>query len=186
MEITPKSSSVSGFTLLEILVAMSVASVVGVLIIQVFFTTTRTNTKTELLKDVKQNGQYAMAIMERMIRNARSVDTVCALSGTTVSSLTITNPDGNTTTFGCILDSGVTRIASQSGSGNTDYITSSNVTLGGATCADANNSLQFVCTSYPAGHWRIDIAYSLAKSGFQVDRIDQASATFQSSVTTRN
>jgi len=47
-------SGSKGFTLLEILISISIAASVSILIAQVFFTTSRTNTKTELLKDVKQ------------------------------------------------------------------------------------------------------------------------------------
>lgn len=175
-----------GFTLLEILVAMGVASVVGVLITQVFFTTTRSNTKTELLKEVKQNGEYAVNIMERMIHNARDVTSVCASTGSALSSFTIINPDGNTTAFGCVLDSGTTRIASQSGTGNVDFLTSNNVSLGGTTCDDINNTLAFECFTYPDGHTRVVVEYSLSKAGISVDQIDQASATFQTTITTRN
>ena len=58
-----------GFTLMEILVAVSALAVMGVLLTQVFVTTIRTNTKNEISKEVKQNGDLAVSIMTRMILN---------------------------------------------------------------------------------------------------------------------
>ena len=83
-----------GYTLLEILVAMTIIASVGILITQVFFTTTRTNTKSELLKDVKQNGDFAVESMTRMIRNSFGVDSDCTAEGTALNYIQIRNPDG--------------------------------------------------------------------------------------------
>ncbi len=105
-----------GYTLLEILVAMTIIASVGILITQVFFTTTRTNTKSELLKDVKQNGDFAVESMTRMIRNSFGVDSDCTAEGTALNYIQIRNPDGIDTTFGCVADGSVTRIASTSAS----------------------------------------------------------------------
>src|SRR5574341_1852665 len=134
----------AGFTLLEVLVAIGIMALVGTLIAQVFFTTTRSNTKVEITKDVKQSGDFAVEVMSRIIRNAVSITTVCAESGTTTSTITVTNLDERETTFGCLLDGTVTRIASTSGT-RTDYLTPTNVTLGGANCG--TSSLSFVCTT---------------------------------------
>lgn len=176
----------SGFTLLEILISVTIAGAVGVLIAQVFFTTARTNTKTELLKDVKQNGEYAMGIMERMIRNSLRVESVCSDTGTTLTSIDIVNPNGDTTTFGCVLDSGTTRIASTSSSATTEYLTSNDVTIGGLTCADAANSLSFVCTSYPDQQTSVTVNFSLSQIGTPPDQFEQASVLFQTTATPRN
>jgi len=54
---------------MEILVAVSALAVMGVLLTQVFVTTIRTNTKNEISKEVKQNGDLAVSIMTRMILN---------------------------------------------------------------------------------------------------------------------
>lgn len=175
-----------GFTLLEILISISIAGAVGVLIAQVFFTTARTNTKTELLKDVKQNGEYAMGIIERMIRNSLRVESTCLDTGTTLSSIDILNSNGDTTTFSCILDSGVTRIASTSSTATTEYLTSSNVTIGGATCADLANSLSFVCTSYPDQPSKVTVRFSLSQLGTPPDLFETASVLFQTTATPRN
>lgn len=177
-----------GFTLLEILISITIAGAVGVLIAQVFFTTARSNTKTELLKDVKQNGEYAMGIMERMIRSALRVESTCSETGTTLSTIEILNPNGDITTFGCFLDpdANVTRIASTSATGVMEYLTSSNITIGGDTCADTDNSLSFVCTSYPDQPSKVTISFSLSQLGTPTDQFERASVLFQTTAAPRN
>lgn len=172
-----------GFTLLEVLISVAVMSMIGTVIAQSFFTTTRSNAKVEILKDTKQGGDFAISLMERMIRSAGDIATSCASSGTTVDSLQITNRDGLTTTFGCVLDSGVTRIASTSASG-TVYLTPANVTLGGATCDNA--SLTFVCASNASQGDSVRIQFTLSQKGAGGDQSERASTTFQTTVNVRN
>ncbi len=118
-----------GFTLLEILVSVTIISGLSILIAQAFFTTSRSNTKTEILKEVKQNGDFALGIIGKMVRESYGITSTCAAAGTTSTSLSIKNPDSGVTTFGCVFDSGVSRVASSSGT--VDYLTSTSVTLGG-------------------------------------------------------
>ncbi len=178
----------SGFTLLEILVTISVMGIIGILISQVFFTTTRANTKIELLKDIKQNGQFAMDTMTRMIRAATDINSTCATTGTQGSSLQITNPNGQVTTFGCVLDntSGATRIASSSAT-TSEYLTSQNVSLGGTSCSgDPNMTLIFTCTSFADQPARVKINYVLNQLGSPSDSYQTAKQAFETTVSMRN
>jgi prepilin-type N-terminal cleavage/methylation domain-containing protein len=182
-----------GFTLLETLVAISAIASVGVLIAQVFFTTTRSNTKTELMKEVKQNGDYAMELMTRMIRNSIAVNSSCSTTGTPLDMLEIKNADGNMTQFGCFLDSSVTpsitRIASVSATTNKrDALSSTGVSLGGTSCIDVASipTLQFTCTSFIDQPPRIQIRFSLSQRGTPADQFEKASISFQSTVSPRN
>ncbi len=176
-----------GFTLLETLVAISAIATVGILITQVFFTTTRSNTKAELLKDVKQNGDYAMEIMSRTIRNSVAVISDCAATGTALDALELENFDGNNTQFSCFFDGKETRIASTSATtGSSEYLTSSNVTLGGASCDDTANTLKFTCTSYADQPPKITIQFQLAQSTIASGQFEQANISFQTTVSPRN
>lgn len=179
-------STASGFTLLETLIAITIAGSVGILIAQVFFTTTRTNSKTEALKDIRQNGTYAVGVMERMMRNALRVETTCSDTGSEVDEVTILNPDGNTTTFGCYEDSGVTRIASISASNTPEYLTSSSLTLGSDTCADVAMSLSMVCTSYADLPTKVNVSFSLSSAAAASGDSDAATVFFQTTVAPRN
>jgi len=180
-----QTNTQKGFTLLEILITISVMATIATLITQVFFTTTHTNTKTEILKEVKQNGDFALDIMTRMVRNARSVESTCASTGTNLDALDIKNPDVDSTEFGCYYDAvnGVARIASTSAtSGSIQYLTSSNVTLG-ASCA---NSLKFTCASSSYEADKITITFQLAQRGTPVSQFEKAQTQFQITVSSRN
>jgi len=166
---------------MEILVAVSALAVMGVLLTQVFVTTIRTNTKNEISKEVKQNGDLAVSIMTRMILNARDVVSDCLSSGSTGSSITITNPDAGTTTFECKSDAGVLRIASTSAA--PAYLTGTAVTITGADCA---NGFIITCTLLPSDRKSVGISFSLAQKGTPPDKIDQASETYATTITLRN
>ena len=168
-----------GFTLLEILITVGIAGVMGILITQVFFTTARTNSKTEILKDVKQNGEYALGIMERMIRNSLQVSSACGALGSTLSEIDILNPNGDTTTFACLVDGSVTRIASTSGTGATQFLTSSNVTIGNDPCT-------FVCTASVDRGSEVTISFSLSQAGSSLEAFETASVFFQTTASSRN
>jgi len=176
-----------GFTLLETLISISVIATVASLIVQVFFTTTRANIKTEVLKDVKQNGDVALDVMTRMIRNSLSVQGDCFVAGS--PTLDIQNPDGNITEFMCIYDSanGITRIASVSATtGEIQYLTSSNVTLGGGINCNNGNSLGFSCTNTPNESDKITISFQLVQSGTPVSQFEKAETQFMTTVSSRN
>ncbi|OGG11488.1 hypothetical protein A2Z00_03515 [Candidatus Gottesmanbacteria bacterium RBG_13_45_10] len=179
---------IAGFTLLETLITVGIIGMVGVLISQVFFTTTRTNTKTELVKDVKQNGDFALESMQRTIRNSLAIQTTCSPApGTTSSSIDVQNPDGTMTTFGCAFDTSAnaTRIVATTSAG-LQYLTSTNVSLGGTSCSDPNNTLAFVCTSYPDQPSSVDIQFRLSQKGTPVDQYAVTSISFETTVVPRN
>lgn len=174
-----------GFTLLEILVSVSIIAGLSILIAQAFFTTTRSNTKTEILKEVKQNGDLALGLMSRMVRESTSITSSCPSTGLTSTSLSIKNPDGATTTFGCVYDGSVTRIASSSGA-LSDYLTSSSVTLGDTSCAGGAMTLSFTCTARPAGGSTVTMSFTLSQAGVPVNLFQRAQSSFQTTIDTRN
>ena len=174
----------AGFSLIELLVAVAIIAGLGTILVQAFFTTTRSGIKVDKLTDVKQNGEYAMSVMERMIRNARSLTALCTSDGATaIPSVAIFNLDGYQTTFACTLDSGVTRIASVSSFG-TEYLTSKAVTLGGTSC-DAD-SLAFYCTSIVQVPKSVKVTFQISQKGTSPDAFEKASTSFQTSIAVRS
>ncbi len=166
-----------GFTLLEMLISVGVIAIISVVLSQVFIVTLRTNTKTELLKDMKQNGEIATETMVRMIQSAKSV--TCPTS----QSVIVTNPDDGVTTFGCALTGTTTRIASTSASG-TKYLTADNTTLGGTDCG--TSTLAFACTGGVGIPVSVSITFQLAQAGAAEAAFEEVSESFQTSATTRN
>ncbi len=172
-----------GFTLLEIIIASSIIAIMGVIISQTLSATTKSNSKVEMVKEVKQNGDFALSIMERMIRNSRGITSTCTDAGSAASSLTLNNLDGGTTTVTCLWDGSISRIASSSASG-IDYLTGTNVTLGGTDCTSA--SLVFTCASLGSVPNTISIVFQLAQARVSPSLFEQASESFQSSISIRN
>ncbi len=82
-----------GFTLIELLMVLGVTAVVSVMIVNFFLINLRAAAKNKALTEVKQSGDYALAVMERLIRNSQAIQSCGS------NSLTITNIDGGTTTF---------------------------------------------------------------------------------------
>jgi prepilin-type N-terminal cleavage/methylation domain-containing protein len=176
-----------GFTLIEILITISIVGIIGILLAQVFFTTTKVNTKTELQKDIRQNGQFALDVMSRMIRSAIEVTSTCDTTGTQSTSIQITNPDGDMTTFECLYADSVSRIASTSAStGQSSYLTSKNVTLGGTSCNDADMTLLFTCQSGSSQTPFVTLQFDLMQKGAGTNQTEQANQSFQLGVNVRN
>jgi len=92
-----------GFTLIEILVVIGVLAIIVVVGSTSFFNLLKGSTKTRTASLVKQNGDYTLAIMERMIRNGEIIENsdgqTCDLG---MPKIKISNPDGKETEFSCI------------------------------------------------------------------------------------
>lgn len=172
-----------GFTLLEMVVSLGIIAVVSVLLSQVFITSLRSSTKTEIRKDVKQNGDHALESMVRMIQNAQEVSSACSSTGTASSTAVVIGHDGGETTLGCSFDGTSTRIASTSASG-TSYLTTNDVSLGGSSCT--GSSLIFTCAGGAGIPTSITIAFDLAQSGVPAQAFEQSSESFQTTTTMRN
>lgn len=116
-----------GFTLIEILMTITVLGVLFATSVALFFQVFRSSGKSSSVVDVEQNAQLSMSIMDRLIKNAQSVDSGCPGSG---NAITITNRDGQQTTFSVIVDAdGVSRLASNSAEISTPEVEITNLTF---------------------------------------------------------
>lgn len=170
-----------GFTLMEILIATGIVAGLSIVIVQLFLSTVRSNAKTEIIKETKQNGDFALSVMERMIRNATSVTSTC--DGTAQNSITFVNPDETETTLQCKDSSGIARIESL-GPPST-YLTGSNVTLG-ATCDDLSPKI-FTCDASSLGlPSAVTISFQLQQISTSGDNFETSTATFKTRINLRN
>lgn len=177
----------NGFTILEILISVGVLAVVSTLIAQVLFTTTRVNKKVASLEDVKVSGEFAMGVMERLIRDSVATETVCDVDEETTPAAKFRNADNGETTLTCLSDGTAARIASVSAAGPISYLTNSAVTLsesGATDCTDS--SLAFSCPKNVGVSTSTTITFFLGQLGQGQGSFEAVRSHFQSSVTPRN
>lgn len=163
-------SSPAGFTLIEILTVVVILAIVAAIGTNMFFTILRGSTKTRVLAEVKQNGGYALNVLERTIRNAKG------LSGGG-SSITIINPDDTTTIFSCqdINGDGINEILLDGAS-----LTSDKVNVQGCSI--------FTVTEGEAGIRpdMVTIDFTLSQAGIVTRPEEEAVINFKTTVILRN
>jgi len=167
------SGKTAGFTLVEVLVVILSFGILAVAGSSLFISILKGAAKAEIEKEIKQNGDYAINVMERMIRNAREIVNCSS------SSIRIKNPDGGYTTFNCRVNDQVASIAS-----NSAFLTGKNVTLdsnGEANCSSGN--LTFSCTS--GNPPTVGISFTLYQKGSSVRPEEKAQAKFETTVSLR-
>jgi len=182
----------AGFTLMEIIVVVALLGLVGMMAVNIFFTSLRAGTKAELLKEIKQNGDFAISTMERMIRNAEDIEEVFpwVCDGSNRPNITIRNPDYGKTTFSC-----GNQIASISATPYsplpltptptpvTTYLTSSELFVG-----PYNSECYFTCRTSTSTPEAVTIYFVLHQSSGPIPARpeERASATFETTVSLRN
>jgi prepilin-type N-terminal cleavage/methylation domain-containing protein len=165
----------NGFTLIEVLVVMALLATVAVIISNMFFTTFRSSTKTKSLTTVKQNGDYTLSVMERLIRGSKEVMSSCPEvppeAPAVTNNITIGMLNGDEIVFSCDLENKL--IAS-----NGANLTSNKVKL---------DSCSFECRSggefYPQ---IVTIDFTLSQAGETAGEEEQAKIDFKTTVVTRN
>jgi len=171
-----KRKTEQGFTLVEILVVIGLLGIIVAIGSNMFFTTLRSSSKSKILTTVKQNGDYALATIERLIRDSEKV---------------ITNSDGSL----CV--AGMNKIKTKrlngdeiefscEGEGTTDSLIASNSAR--LTSSDVKvDSCSFDCSSqgefYPQV---VMINFTLSQAAVTTRPEEQASLNFKATVTTRN
>lgn len=170
----------SGFTLIELLIAVTLLGIIASISTQAFILGFRSQGKSEALKEVKQNGDYALSIMESMIRNATDISSAVS------TKLTITNRDGYTTTFDC--SDGI-KIASISGiSQLTPAPTPTGIPLTTDKVIVSSCNFRVVSPDPPIYPKYVYIAYTLTRGGGGITPTPGAftSLDYQSTVSLRN
>src|SRR3989344_3330294 len=88
-----------GYSLIELLVVITLIAILGTLTAEAFILGLRAQAKSEILKEVKQNSDYIGQVVENMVRN--SIDIEQAQCNSSSKEITIRSSDGNYTTFDC-------------------------------------------------------------------------------------
>lgn len=77
----------AGLSLIEVLVSITILTIIGIAIATIVSRTFSGNTKTELIGNIKQNGQGALAVIEKDIRESDTV--VCSSPSTPPSTVLV-------------------------------------------------------------------------------------------------
>lgn len=110
----------AGYTLIELLVVLAIFAVLGSVIIATLFTSLRGANKTNTLVSVKQNGDYAISQMTKILRGAARINyangcithidpnlpTPSPVPTGMISTVVITGLDGGVTALKCSYSSG--------------------------------------------------------------------------------
>lgn len=153
----------SGFTLVEVLVALTILVTVTYIGFNFLFSAVSGSVKADVLKDVRQNGSYALSVIESVVRSASQLS--CS-----TTSLTMQNPKGETTRF--YLDNG--KIASGSPS---LLLTSSSV--------EVSNFL-IACSTEPGKPASVGVSFTVSKPGTDLRASEKASQNFSTRIILRN
>ncbi len=163
------TKNTNGFTLIELLAVIVVFSLVSGIGTVILVTSLRTSTKTDTLTNVKQNGNYVITQMSKTIRDATDVSSPLIVSPTptcvtavyptpvpTITAITVTDPDGNQTTFTCdSVNNSITYYTSANPTPQPYLDTNSVMTTScGFTCSQSS------ATDYPV----IGISFSLTSA----------------------
>lgn len=123
-----KRKKIQGFSLIEILIVITIFAAIGLLATRSIFLTIRGAKKSDSLVRVRENVNYSLSVIERQLRNSEGV--TCPNAST--STLNYISLEGTATTFSCVTAGTDKYIASGSA-----RLTSSDITV--TSCA-------FTCT----------------------------------------
>lgn len=121
----PRPLGWGGFTLVEMLVALMIFSILGILVTRTLVLSLRGVRKSESIALVRENVSFAMGIMEQHLRNAKDLD----CTGIPGSTLNYIDSYGNSASFGCVDDGTDIYIAS-----NSAQLTSDEVAITNTNC----------------------------------------------------
>ena len=166
-----------GYSLIELLVVITLISILGTLTSQAFILGIRAQSKSEILKEVKQNADYIGQVVENMVRN--SIDIQEDQCNSNSQTLTIRSGDGEFTTFDCTTN----EMASISGQfpEPTVYLKLSN-----SKVAIQNCNFRIVCPTPPINPKYMFFNFTLTQTNSDLPKEQQASFDYQNTVSLRN
>jgi len=174
-----------GFTLVELLVVTVLIGLIGVIITEMFILGFKSHAKSEVVKEVKQNGDYIMSVMEGMVRNALDITQNCNISAST---LTLLNQDRLYTTFLC--PTGIPQYMASVSSGFPDPAPTVSQPLTSSRVTVSNCTFRVVCPTPPLSPKYVYVSYSISQTsptGQPTPRPEgRASMKYQATFTLRN
>ncbi|MGA3292117.1 MAG: prepilin-type N-terminal cleavage/methylation domain-containing protein [Candidatus Microgenomates bacterium] len=94
-----KKTLVKGFSLIEIMVVITIFAILGILVTGSIILTLQGTQKSESLIRARENLNYSLGVIERNIRNANSIPDC---SGTASNTISYLDENGNPASFSCV------------------------------------------------------------------------------------
>lgn len=157
-----KSKNIFGFTMIEMLVFLSILIIILSVSFTLLLTTLNNSAKAEALKEVRQNGDFAISSMERYIVSAKSTE---CLTG---QSLLVTKLDGGTINFAC---------QSEAISSDSAFLTNNQVVV---------SDCLFECTREEGLPGMVNISFTITAGDETLRSSERASLAFETKIIVRN
>lgn len=168
-----------GFTLVELVVVISLMVMIMLTVTSLFFTSLISSTKTSTSAKIKEEGDFAVDQIEFLLRNAVKLvpNTGGETCGASMTEIRFQSHDDGITSLTAEDDNGVFKIASNSGV----YLTSGDVVL-------EDNQILFTCTQANDGSAQyVTVDFTLRKGTPGVDQPrDIVTQDFSTGVAIRN
>lgn len=173
-----------GYTLIELLAVMIVMAAVGLIVATILVSSLRGTNKTNIINTVRENGNYTIQQMSKMIEFAQSFQgastdgstysSVCSNPAVKYNYIKITSFDNGQTVFACNMSSNPKTISSNSAS----FIDTGNVAVADCYFTCTRNNLSQSPT--------IGINFTLTQSSVSNLFEKKSSISFGTSVVVRN
>jgi len=168
-------SSKLGFTLIELLVVVTLVGLMGIIITQIFILGLRSQAKNQVMKDVRQNGDLIISVIEGMVKNA--VDITEAGCGVSSKQLTITNQDGFSTVFDCSDGANMASVSAYP-----DPIPTVSVNLNTTAVKIENCNFRLICPTPPINPKYVFVNFNVVQAGSGTLPENRASLEYQTTV----
>jgi prepilin-type N-terminal cleavage/methylation domain-containing protein len=160
----------AGFTMIEMIVVVSILGLVAVMTSGFLLVSLTAAGKAEVTKEVRQNGNYALSVMEGIILNSRGVG--C----TSPNTVNVTDADGNLTTFLC-QDNKISSISAVTGEIVNLTAPIPNLIVSGC---------DFSCPETPGRPTKVHLRFIIGRGDPSSRPGEKASLEFQTEIVPRN
>jgi len=159
-----------GFTLVELLVVVAVFAFLGLLLTNSLFSILKSNVKAELIKEIRQNGSFALDVMTKKLTGGLNPE--CRVDDH--SQVEFTDASGEIITFSCEANA---YIASKSATAT--------IPLTDSTGKFKLSDCSFTCEE-KGTYQKVKISFILSQAGEPTRREELASQSFSKVILIRN